>query len=88
VKWLKKPTDGAQMARLADRILDNAARYVRVEGTLLYSVCTFTREETTEQMQKFIVKHPDFKVEKAYYTVSTLLDNRDVFFIARLRRMR
>jgi len=88
VKWLKKPTDGAHMARLGQRMLEQTARYVRPGGTLLYSVCTFTREETTAQLQKFILEHPDFKVEKAYYTVSTLLDNRDIFFIARLRRMR
>lgn len=88
VKWLKKPTDGAQMATLAAQILDNAARYVRPTGTLLFSVCTFTREETTGQIQQFVQKHPEFKVEKAYYTISSLLDNRDVFFIARLRRMR
>lgn len=88
VKWLKKPGDGEKMARLGERILGQAARYVRVDGALLYSVCTFTREETTTQIQQFVQKHPEFKVEKAYYTVSTLLDNRDVFFIARLRRMR
>jgi 16S rRNA (cytosine967-C5)-methyltransferase len=88
VKWLKKPTDGAQGARLAATLLENAARYVRVDGTLLFSVCTFTREETTDQIQQFVQKHPEFKVEKAYYTISSLLDNRDVFFIARLRRMR
>ncbi|HSA34267.1 MAG TPA: RsmB/NOP family class I SAM-dependent RNA methyltransferase, partial [bacterium] len=88
VKWLKRPGDGEKMARLGERILDNAARYLRVDGTLLYAVCTFTREETTTQIQQFVQKHPDFKVEKAYYTVSTLLDNRDVFFIARLRKMR
>ncbi len=88
VKWLKKPTDGAQGARLAATILENAARYVRPTGTLLFSVCTFTREETTDQIQRFVQKHPEFKVEKAYYTISSLLDNRDVFFIARLRRMR
>jgi len=87
VKWLKQQTDGAQMARLVARMLENAARYPRVGGILLYSVCTFTREETTEQVQAFIIKHPEFKVEKAYYTVSSLLDNRDVFFIARMRRM-
>ncbi len=87
VKWLKKPTDGAQMARLTERMLTNAARYVRPGGVLLYAVCTFTREETTEQIQKFILRNPAFKVEKAYYSVSTLLDNRDIFFIARLRRM-
>ncbi len=88
VKWLKKPNDGAQIAHLVGRMLTHAARYVRPGGTLLYSVCTFTREETTEQLQKFILEHPEFKVEKAYYTVSTLLDNRDIFFIARLRRMK
>ncbi|HOW52779.1 MAG TPA: transcription antitermination factor NusB [bacterium] len=88
VKWLKKPTDGVQGARLAATILENAARYVKPGGTLLFSVCTFTREETTGQIQQFVQKHPEFKVEKAYYTISTLLDNRDVFFIARLRRTR
>lgn len=88
VKWIKKDTDPAKMAIMAEKILDCSSGYVKPGGILLFSVCTFTREETTEQVQNFILRHPEFRIEKAYYTVSSLDDNRDAFFICKMRRIK
>ncbi len=87
VKWLRSAEDAHRMALSAGRILETGCRYVRPGGVLLFSVCTFTREETTDQVQKFITKHPEFKLEKGYYSLSDIKDQRDVFFITKLRRM-
>ena len=41
-------------------ILDNAARYVRPGGTLLYSTCTILPEENEEVSDGFLSEHPEF----------------------------
>lgn len=43
-------------------ILDNAARYVRPGGTLLYSTCTILPEENQEISDGFLAEHPDFSI--------------------------
>ena len=43
-------------------ILDNAARYVRPGGTLLYSTCTILPEENQEITDGFLAEHPDFSM--------------------------
>jgi 16S rRNA (cytosine967-C5)-methyltransferase len=88
IKWLKKDHDPEKMAGLAGMILDVSASYVKKDGVLLFAVCTFTKEETTDQIQKFLLKHTSFKTEKAYYTVSSAHDNRDTFFICKMRKIK
>lgn len=86
IKWLKNDKDPLKMAQLAGKILECGARYVKKEGILLFSVCTFTKEETAEQMKKFLAKHPEFKIEKSYYTVTKGNEKRDLFFICKMRK--
>ena len=47
-----------------EEILDNAAKMLLPGGRLVYSTCTFSREENEENIEKFLLKHPDFQVEK------------------------
>ena len=44
-------------------ILDNAARYVRPGGTLLYSTCTILPEENEQVTQAFLAEHSDFALK-------------------------
>jgi len=46
--WLKK------------KILENAARYVRPGGRLLYSTCTLEQDENTRMRKWFLENHPEF----------------------------
>ncbi len=43
-------------------ILKNAAATVRPGGRLLYSTCTFSREENEECIVDFLTDHPDFRL--------------------------
>lgn len=86
IKWIKNDNDPAKMASLADKILQRACRYVKKGGVLLFSVCTFTKEETTGQIHKFHLRRPEFKIEKAYYTAKEGNENRDLFFICKMRK--
>ncbi|MFF2481591.1 RsmB/NOP family class I SAM-dependent RNA methyltransferase [Paenibacillus sp. NPDC058071] len=48
--------------RQAD-ILEHAAIMLKPGGTLVYSTCTFNREENEETIEQFIAKHPSFRLE-------------------------
>lgn len=60
-RWRRQSTDIAQLAALQAELLDAAAALVRPGGTLLYSVCTFTREEGPQQVADFLARHPAFR---------------------------
>ncbi len=60
--------DPREIPRAADRstaLLRSCARYVESGGVLVYSVCTFTPEETTGVVGRFLEVHTDFKQEDA-----------------------
>ncbi len=80
-------------------ILENAARYVRPGGMLVYSTCTILPEEDQQVTDAFLAEHPAF--EKVPFTLPepvgetdgsvTLWPQRhgtDGFYICRLRRKR
>lgn len=43
-------------------ILDSAQKALKPNGLLVYSTCTFAREEDEEQIEKFLKKYPNFKI--------------------------
>ncbi len=88
----------AELPALQQRILDNAARYVKKGGLLLYSTCTLVRAENEDVVETFLRAHPDFTTEPLPLPASlpqnetgmlTLVPGEydtDGFFICRLRR--
>ena len=56
----KKPDELFALPVLQRAILDNAARYVRPGGTLVYSTCTVLPEENEEVTGGFLTEHPGF----------------------------
>ena len=46
-------------------ILDEAAKCVRPGGKLVYSTCTFSKEEDEDNVQGFLSDHPDFELIKS-----------------------
>ena len=62
-RWRAEAGDPAQKRNLQVKMLNNAAQCVKSGGLLVYAVCTFTREETTEVMERFLAVHPEFSPE-------------------------
>lgn len=54
IKWRRRPEDAAERAGLQRKILANVAGLVKPGGTLVYSTCTFTREENEKVVLPFI----------------------------------
>ena len=58
-RWRVRPDDPARLAALQRRLLAAAVELVRPGGTLVYSVCTLTREETAGVDRWLALVHPD-----------------------------
>ena len=56
----KKADDHFTLPVIQAEILENAARYVRPGGTLLYSTCTILPEENEQVTDAFLGQHTDF----------------------------
>ncbi|WP_338949413.1 16S rRNA (cytosine(967)-C(5))-methyltransferase RsmB [Fusobacterium nucleatum] len=55
-----------ELAKLQLEILNSAADILKDEGELIYSTCTITDEENTNNIEKFLKEREEFKVEKLY----------------------
>jgi 16S rRNA (cytosine967-C5)-methyltransferase len=64
-RWRKTEADIAEQAALQRRLLEAASAWVRPGGRLVYAVCTFSREESSEQRAWFLDRHPEFRLEAA-----------------------
>lgn len=60
IRWRRGAADLPLLAALQRTLLGNVAPLVRPGGTLLYSVCTLTPEETTAVIDDFLTAHPEF----------------------------
>lgn len=57
------PASPAGCAKRQAEILDRAAELVRPGGRLVYSTCTFNRNENEESILNFLDRHPEFEPE-------------------------
>ncbi|MBO4468223.1 MAG: 16S rRNA (cytosine(967)-C(5))-methyltransferase RsmB [Clostridia bacterium] len=75
------------LLRTQQKIVENADRYLKPGGTLVYSTCTLKRAENEDQITSFLDKHGDYDVK---YNVNYMphIDGTDGFFTAILCKKR
>lgn len=54
----------ANCAARQKEILDNAAVMLKPGGVIVYSTCTFSKEENEDVIEYFLERHPDFTLEE------------------------
>ncbi len=98
IKWKREREDIVQLTAIQKRILENAARYVRKGGAVVYSTCTIEPEENEEIVTGFLQAHPEFELDPAdkylpqnvcsdgYMRLLPHIHKIDGAFAARLRR--
>ncbi len=92
----KSPALAAPLPDVQLAILENAARYVKIGGVLLYSTCTLLPEENENNVARFLARHPDFSLcpftagdidtPDGMLTLTPDLHGTDGFFMAKLVR--
>jgi len=97
IKWLRRPTDIAQLAATQGRILDRVWPHLRPGGMLMYVTCSLLPEENHQQIQAFLQRTPDARerpLDVAWghacpvgRQVLTGEDGMDGFYFAQLTRL-
>ncbi len=83
IKYRVKPDDVSALCELQRRILDNAADYLKPDGILLFSVCTVTKEETSDQSD-YLASKGLHKIEERLFLQG--VDPCDGFYFSIWRR--
>ena len=98
IKWNKE--DVSELPKVQLKILENASKYLKVGGELVYSTCTLYKEENEDVINKFLEKNKNFELESieipspviykndGYITLYPNISGTDGFFIAKVKRCR
>lgn len=74
--------DITAITRTQSAVLENAARYLKPGGRLLYSTCTLDRRENTDVRDAFLARHPEFSA----ISERLLTDPHDGFYMTLLKK--
>ena len=99
IKWNKTREDLKEIVKVQREIMENAWQYLKQGGTMVYSTCTLNKEENEQNIEWFLNKHKNCKLEKVFIGngdnlryengMLTVLPNEymDGFFIAKLKKI-
>jgi len=101
IKYNKLESDLETIPKIQYKILDNASKYLKVNGELIYSTCTVNKEENINIIKSFLKHNKNFTTvdisneTKNKFSTSTVgyieiyphLHHMDGFFIAKLKRL-
>ena len=66
IKWNKSRKALKDLVPTQREIMENAWAYLKNGGTMIYSTCTLNTEENQDNVEWFLNKHKDAKVEKIF----------------------
>lgn len=98
IKYNVSPKGIESLIQIQRVIVNNAARYVKKDGLLIYSTCTINKKENDENIQWFLDQHSNFELiplgfeqintnDKGFLQILPINDIADGFFIAKMKRM-
>jgi 16S rRNA (cytosine967-C5)-methyltransferase len=77
IKWKREFEDIKLLQDLQMSMIENAAKYVKPGGILIYSTCTTEVEENMDVVNKFLQNHPEFEIDSASKYVNDKVVNSD-----------
>ena len=97
----KKEEELKELPIIQKNILNNASKYVKIGGNLIYSTCTIHDEENINIIKEFLENNENFELvpieevnidldnqDKGYIKIYPNIHGMDGFFIAKLKRVR
>lgn len=61
IRYNRKPEDIEALSEIQINLLENASKYVKVGGALIYSTCTIDELENSHVIEKFLSGHPEYE---------------------------
>jgi len=65
LRWRRLEAEMPGLLKVQHDILENVSKYLKPGGMLVYSTCTFDREENWNQIKQFINRHPEYSIHPA-----------------------
>ena len=93
----KNPEDYERLPGIQLEILENASKYVKPAGRLVYSTCTLSKAENEDVVNRFLERNENYELvklpaplesESKYITITPDKFGSDGFFIAAFVRKR
>ena len=84
-RWNWSSQKLASLVSLQAEILDKAAALLAPGGRLVYSTCSIEPEENAGQVEAFLARHPDFKLEASEESLPFKTGNDGAFAAAMVR---
>jgi len=83
IKWNRKEDDS--FCEIQKEILENASKYLKKGGEIVYSTCSIEKEENEEITNRFLAENENFQrlYEKTYYPN---IDGTDGFYICKMKK--
>jgi 16S rRNA (cytosine967-C5)-methyltransferase len=78
-KWRVRPGALAERIKQQDDVLERAARLVKPGGRIAYITCSVLAEENGDRVLAFLVRHPEFSVEKPAELLNVLGERAYLF---------
>lgn len=93
-RWRKTEEDLKEFPKMQIKILNNASKYLKVGGKLIYSTCSIEDAENTEIIEAFLKTNKNYTIEKIKHPITGKMmnefkilpqnDNIDGFYICKL----
>ena len=81
IRWKLTPDRLDEMAALQGRMLDACADVVPNGGVLVYATCSLEPEENQAQIDAFIARRPDFRMDPGGGVEGRFLDDRGYLYV-------
>ena len=103
IKWNRYKEDIKDLTKIQWNILNNAKRYLKPGGIMIYSTCTIMKEENSDMIYNFLSENGDFKLvgfkneflsdefgedaNQGFIQLFPHIHSTDGFFIAKLKKI-
>jgi 16S rRNA (cytosine967-C5)-methyltransferase len=77
IRWKREPEDIINLAKYQRKLLENASKYLKPNGVIVYSTCTIEPEENFELIKSFLADHPEYKIDNAANFIHSELVNAE-----------